>query len=58
MLFRSLDERTGAELIELIWRLNIEDGVTFVLVTHDLSLARRAHTWAVLHEGVAAMQGN
>ncbi len=54
----NLDERTGAELIELLWRLNAEDGITFVLVTHDLDLARRAHSWAVLHEGVATMQKN
>ncbi len=52
----NLDERTGAEIIELIWRLNAEDGVTFVLVTHDLDLARRAQSWAVLHEGVATIQ--
>ncbi len=52
----NLDERTGAEIVDLLWRLNAEDGVTLVLVTHDLDLARRAHTWAVLHEGVVTIQ--
>jgi len=54
----NLDERTGAEIVDLLWRLNAEDGVTLVLVTHDLDLARRAHTWAVLHEGVVTIQQN
>ncbi len=52
----NLDEKTGAEIVDLLWRLNAEDGVTLVLVTHDLDLARKAHTWAVLHEGVVSIQ--
>jgi lipoprotein-releasing system ATP-binding protein len=52
----NLDEGTGAGIVDLLWRLNADDGVTIVLVTHDLELARRAHTWAVLHEGVVELQ--
>ena len=52
----NLDEGTGAGIVDLLWRLNADDGVTIVVVTHDLDLARRAHTWAVLHEGVVEIQ--
>lgn len=52
----NLDERTGDGIVELLWRLNAEEGVTLVLVTHDLALARRAHSWGVLHEGLVALQ--
>ncbi len=52
----NLDENTGTGIVDLLWRLNADDGVTIVMVTHDLDLARRAHTWAVLHDGVVALQ--
>jgi lipoprotein-releasing system ATP-binding protein len=52
----NLDENTGAGIVDLLWRLNADDAVTIVMVTHDLELARRAHTWAVLHEGVVEPQ--
>jgi putative ABC transport system ATP-binding protein len=37
----NLDAATGADIIELIFRLNAEQGTTLVLVTHDEALARR-----------------
>ncbi len=37
----NLDAATGADIIELIFRLNREEGTTLVLVTHDEALARR-----------------
>ncbi|CAG0989936.1 sulfonate transport system ATP-binding protein [Burkholderiales bacterium] len=37
----NLDGATGAEVAELMFRLNRERGTTLVLVTHDLSLAVR-----------------
>ncbi len=49
----NLDERTGQEIVELLWNLNADDGVTLVLVTHDESLARRAHHWTAIHGGLA-----
>ncbi|MDQ6774126.1 MAG: ABC transporter ATP-binding protein [Candidatus Dormibacteraeota bacterium] len=35
----AVDSRTAAELLSLMRRLNREEGVTFVIVTHDLELA-------------------
>src|SRR3989454_11154684 len=41
----SLDAQSGADVIELLFRMNREYGTTLVLVTHDESLAARcAHT--------------
>ena len=37
----NLDAATGAGIIDLIFRLNAEQGTTLVLVTHDEMLARR-----------------
>ena len=37
----NLDQRTGENIIDLLFRLNADTGTTLVLVTHDLDLARR-----------------
>jgi putative ABC transport system ATP-binding protein len=37
----NLDAATGADIIDLIFRLNAEEGTTLVLVTHDEALASR-----------------
>ena len=37
----SLDEQTGAKIIELLFALNQHTGSTLILVTHDVSLAKR-----------------
>lgn len=47
----NLDEKTGAGILDLLWRLNEEDAMTLVIVTHDTRLAERAHRWVHLHEG-------
>jgi putative ABC transport system ATP-binding protein len=39
----NLDTATGANVIELLFGLNEEEGTTLVLVTHDNSLADRCH---------------
>ncbi len=37
----NLDENTGEKIIDLLFQVNLEKKTTLVLVTHDLSLARR-----------------
>ncbi|MDP2168014.1 MAG: ABC transporter ATP-binding protein [Thermodesulfovibrionales bacterium] len=37
----NLDTSTGKELFNLLYRLNNENGITFVIVTHNESLSRR-----------------
>jgi len=49
----NLDERTGAGIVDLLWQLNADEGVTMVVVTHDEDVAGRAHRWVQLHEGRA-----
>jgi lipoprotein-releasing system ATP-binding protein len=49
----NLDEHTGEEIVDLLWDLNETDGITLVMVTHDLKLAAKAHAWVHLHEGIA-----
>ncbi len=47
----NLDGATGARIVELIESLNKASGTTVVLVTHDLSLAERAHRLIRLRDG-------
>ena len=49
----TLDETTGAGIVDLLWNLNRERNVTLVMVTHDEVLAAKAHRWIHLHEGRA-----
>jgi putative ABC transport system ATP-binding protein len=48
----NLDSETGSRIVELLETLNRESGTTIVLVTHDLSLARRAQRIIRLADGV------
>lgn len=43
----NLDSRSGREVMAILQRLNREEGITIVLVTHDLNIAR--HTSRILH---------
>ena len=47
----NLDASTGATIIELMAGLNIDQGTTLVLVTHDLELASRARRTIRLADG-------
>lgn len=49
----NLDENTGSSVLDLLWDLNTRDNATLVLVTHDERLAKRAHRWIRIHEGLA-----
>lgn len=47
----NLDAHTGAQVIDLLFRLNREHGATLVLVTHDLQLAARCQRTLTLNDG-------
>jgi putative ABC transport system ATP-binding protein len=47
----NLDSDTGSRIVELLESLNRESGSTVVLVTHDLTLARRARRIVRLSDG-------
>lgn len=47
----NLDSLTGAQIIDLLLALNLEQGTTLVLVTHDSALAARCSRTISLHAG-------
>jgi putative ABC transport system ATP-binding protein len=50
----NLDETTGSEIIELLFRGHSERGTTLVLVTHDTDLAARCDRVLHMHSGSLA----
>jgi putative ABC transport system ATP-binding protein len=47
----NLDSRSGAEILDLLITLNRDRGVTLIIVTHDSSVAARAHRTIRLKDG-------
>jgi putative ABC transport system ATP-binding protein len=47
-----LDTRTGAEIMDLFQRLNREQGITIVVVTHSDEVAKYAHRLISFRDGV------
>jgi putative ABC transport system ATP-binding protein len=47
----AVDSQTSAELVVLMRRMNREEGVTFVIVTHDLDLAAQTDRIVQLKDG-------
>lgn len=47
----NLDATTGAEVIDLMFRMNEAEGTTLILVTHDEALASRCHRTIRLESG-------
>jgi ABC-type lipoprotein export system ATPase subunit len=47
----NIDSRTSREVMELFRRLNQEDGITIILVTHDQEVAKHARRIIVLYDG-------
>ncbi|MFK0573097.1 ABC transporter ATP-binding protein [Endozoicomonas sp.] len=47
----NLDEKTGETIIDLLFEVNRESGTTIILVTHDMTLARRCQRVLKLHGG-------
>lgn len=48
----NLDSRTSREVIEMFRRLNEEQNLTVILVTHDLNIAKNAKRNIVLRDGL------
>jgi len=48
----ALDSETSKEIVNLLVVLNREQGYTFVLVTHDATVARRAHRIVRMRDGL------
>ena len=48
----ALDSETSKEIMDLLCRLNTEQEQTFVLVTHDAAVARRAHRTIRMRDGL------
>jgi len=47
----NLDVDTGAQILDLLARLNSQQNQTIVMVTHDLDTAKRAHRHLILEQG-------
>jgi ABC-type lipoprotein export system ATPase subunit len=47
----NLDSQSGGEIIGLMRRLNKELNMTFIIVTHDLAVARQTHRVLVMQDG-------
>ena len=48
----SLDSENSALIMDILCRLNAEHGQTFVIVTHDIAVGRRAHRILRMSDGV------
>jgi lipoprotein-releasing system ATP-binding protein len=48
----NLDSKLGEEIIKLLIELNQRQGLTIVIVSHDLKIAERAERIARIHDGV------
>lgn len=48
----NLDQKTTEHIFELIKQLNAEQGIAFLLVTHDLSLADKLQRCLIMRDGV------
>jgi ABC-type lipoprotein export system ATPase subunit len=48
----ALDSESSAAIMDLLVRLNREEGQTFVLVTHDISVALSAHRLVRMRDGL------
>ncbi len=53
----AVDSQTAQELVALMRTLNREEGVTFVIVTHDLELARATDRMVQLRDGRVVSDG-
>jgi ABC-type lipoprotein export system ATPase subunit len=48
----NLDSRTSVEILQMFQRLNQEEGITIILVTHDANVARHARRTIQIKDGL------
>jgi ABC-type lipoprotein export system ATPase subunit len=48
----NLDSRTSEEVLCMFQQLNEKDGITIILVTHDMQVARHARRSIRIHDGL------
>jgi len=53
-----LDSETAGEIMDLMCRLNAENGQSFVLVTHSVDVGKRAHRIVLMRDGEIMDDGN
>lgn len=50
----NLDSQRGHEIMDLLWRLNAEHGITVLMVTHESDMAAYARRIVRFHDGMVA----
>lgn len=53
----NLDSKTSEEVLRMFERLNTEDGITIIMVTHDPKVAGHAQRIIRIHDGVVLADG-
>ena len=53
----NLDSHTAEEILELIWKINEEQGIAFLIVTHDQNVASRTDRIIRLKDGMVLPHG-
>jgi putative ABC transport system ATP-binding protein len=53
----NVDSKTGAALIELMEKMNVEKGITFLLSTHEKDVMAQARRLVVLRDGLIEFDG-
>jgi ABC-type lipoprotein export system ATPase subunit len=53
----NLDSKTSVEILEMFERLNAEEGITIILVTHDANVAAHAKRTIHIRDGVIESGG-
>lgn len=51
-----LDEETEAEMLELCRKMNVEKGITFIIVTHNTDIAKQCNKHFVMNRGILTLK--
>ena len=52
----NLDSKAGKEIMELLLKINKEQGVTLIIVTHDPEIAKQTQRVIMIRDGQVALQ--